>query len=429
MKRASSAGASKTKRTLPPSGVIDTILPDAVDMAIDQVAAQLVAELQRPFEVDAGCPASSRRDGSCRGVSPETSTANQSRALLDHGQAAARAGDRGADGDRRHVVPVRTTKRRSSALPPGLTEVISPMSVTMPVNMPVLKSALCPAFQRVAGQRTRRNQPEPGREIEPVEAQLARPQSGRRRPARGRPVAADAVDQPGLQEGRRDLPAAFDQHAGQAALRRAPAPPPRRRPGHRRRPPPRRSPHLPRCSASRAAAGAADVQTQPNRHLPRRRGELRCRRQAAPCESSTMRTGERPARPGSRQVSSGSSAADRAAADQDRVMGGAQALAVGARRLAGDPLAFARGGGDAPVERGRELEVKERPALAHPQQEAGVDLGRLAPHPRPPRRRCPPPCSRAWPCPFTRGSGSSSAETTRATPAATRASAQGGVRP
>ena len=46
-KRASSAGASKTKRMLPPSGVIDTMRAHAVDMAVDQMAAQLVAELER----------------------------------------------------------------------------------------------------------------------------------------------------------------------------------------------------------------------------------------------------------------------------------------------------------------------------------------------------------------------------------------------
>jgi hypothetical protein len=58
-------------------------------------------------------------------------------------------------------------------------------------------------------------------------------------------------------------------------------------------------------------------------------------------------------------------------------MGGTQTLAVGARCLAGDPLALARGGGDAPVERAGKLEMKERPPILHPQQEAGIDLGRL----------------------------------------------------
>ena len=58
-------------------------------------------------------------------------------------------------------------------------------------------------------------------------------------------------------------------------------------------------------------------------------------------------------------------------------MGGTQALAVGARCLAGDPLALPRGGGDAPVERAGKLEMKERPPFPHPQQEAGIDLGRL----------------------------------------------------
>ena len=145
-------------------------------------------------------------------------------------------------------------------------------------------------------------------------------------------------------------------------------------------------------------------------------------------ESSTMRTGESVAK--SRQPAGevGIVGRHRAGADQDRVMRGAQAMAVGARRLAGDPLALARRGGDAAVERGRDLEVKERPALPHAQQEAGVDLGRLG------RALADldgdaAAFSRACPWPFTRGSGSSSAETTRATPAAISASAQGGVRP
>ena len=47
-------------------------------MAIDQVAAQLVAELQRQFEVDAAARLPVAEMGLGRGVSPETSTANQS---------------------------------------------------------------------------------------------------------------------------------------------------------------------------------------------------------------------------------------------------------------------------------------------------------------------------------------------------------------
>jgi len=48
-----------------------------------------------------------------------------------------------------------------------------------------------------------------------------------------------------------------------------------------------------------------------------------------------------------------------------------------ARQPAGDPLALAGLGGDAAVERRRQLERDERPPLAHAQEEPGIELGRL----------------------------------------------------
>src|SRR4029450_7626377 len=68
---------------------------------------------------------------------------------------------------------VRTTKRRSPLLAPGVTDVISPMSVTLPVNMTLYLCPSRPASPRVALQRAGRTQPEPGPEIQPIEAQLA----------------------------------------------------------------------------------------------------------------------------------------------------------------------------------------------------------------------------------------------------------------
>ena len=167
-------------------------------------------------------------------VSPEASTANQSRALLDHRQAAARAGDRGAH---RRPAPCRawcgrrSDGRRLAAR--RVTAVISPTSVTMPVNMAATYAARCqvsttsPPSDRAETRVNRGAKPSFSTPRAPTAERLsaAHQQAGL--------VAGDAVDQAGLQEGRRDLPAAFDQHAGRAGARRAREPPPRCRPGPR----------------------------------------------------------------------------------------------------------------------------------------------------------------------------------------------------
>lgn len=75
---------------------------DAVDMAGDDVAAQLVADFQRPFQVDprSGVPgAESRlRQGLARGLDHEPA-----RPLLDHRQADAAMGNGGADRNRLRI--------------------------------------------------------------------------------------------------------------------------------------------------------------------------------------------------------------------------------------------------------------------------------------------------------------------------------------
>ncbi len=162
-------------------------------------------------------------------------------------------------------------------------------------------------------------------------------------------IARNTVDEARLQEGSGHLPAALDQDPGQAAraqrLRR------------------RRNidaavaaaststistPSL--FSASRRSAGAALVHTSQT-GVTRAdvasfdRGDRRA------CESSTMRTGERRAKP--RQAAGEFRIVGRSGrrADQDGVMDGAQAVAVASRRLAGDPLALAGSRRDAAVER------------------------------------------------------------------------------
>ena len=78
-------------------------LADAVDMAGDDMAAKLVADPERALEVEprALAPEAGRglRHGLARDVDREPAVA-----LVDDGQADARAGDRGAEIDARHVV-------------------------------------------------------------------------------------------------------------------------------------------------------------------------------------------------------------------------------------------------------------------------------------------------------------------------------------
>ena len=69
--------------------------------------------------------------------------------------------------------------------------------------------------------------------------------------------------------------------------------------------------------------------------------------------------------------------AHRADAGQDRARALAPGVAVGARRLAGDPLAGAVGERRAPVERDRRLQAQPGPAAFHARDEADVELARL----------------------------------------------------
>ena len=62
MKRASSAGASKVKVAMSAVSLRSTIVSDPIHVPADEMAAELVAELQRAFEVDprAGLPCAER---------------------------------------------------------------------------------------------------------------------------------------------------------------------------------------------------------------------------------------------------------------------------------------------------------------------------------------------------------------------------------
>ena len=181
-----------------------------------------------------------------------------------------------------------------------------------------------------------------------------------------------------------------------------------------------------RPARGRAAAGRPGrrrgTPRPPRRRLrragtARRRGRGSRRGRPAPAQPggasprvSTSRRGLRSSSPGRRTSSRGRVGAQRAAADEDRVAAGALAVDVGARRLAGDPLAGAVGAGDEAVGGHRELERDVRPAERAPREiarearaagsssaQVGRDPGRAQPRDararrcagRDPRRRSP----------------------------------------
>ena len=144
--------------------------------------------------------------------------------------------------------------------------------------------------------------------------------------------------------------------------------------------------------------------------------------------SSTTRTGDRPAMPGRRQVKQRIVREDRADPDQDGVALRAEQVHPGSGGFAGNRHRLAAGGADPIVAGYRELEDQMRTLFADAPEMTGVivrGLGRANAD----IDGMPAARSRAWPCPATSGSGSSIADTTRATPAAISASAQGGVLP
>ena len=130
--------------------------------------------------------------------------------------------------------------------------------------------------------------------------------------------------------------------------------------------------------------------------------------------STTIRTGLRSSRPGKPAGQLRIVGDHRADADHHRVMRRAQQMRAVARRLAGDPSAFADASRDPAVERGGELQRDQRPAVADAHEETGIELARRFARRARSRPRCRRRASAASPRPETRGSGSSIATTTRA---------------
>ena len=87
----------------------------AIDMAGDQMAAEFVAKPQAPLEIDggAGPPSTQGRRGEGLGGNIGREPAG---ALLHHGEAAATASDRGADGDGAGIMAGGDLQARGAAL-------------------------------------------------------------------------------------------------------------------------------------------------------------------------------------------------------------------------------------------------------------------------------------------------------------------------
>ena len=306
------------------------------------MAAQLVAELQRPFEIDRvpACQSPSVvMSASRRRPRRRTSRRPSRPRVRQQPEQAIEA----PIGDRRHVVLVRMRSggRRPAA---GLTAATSPISVTMPVNMiaPTARrqvSSVSPPRARADRRLNRGAKSSASIASAPI---AERPSAPSAQPARNQAESIDQVGSPGRPP---RAAAAFDQHARQPA----------------------RSERLPAAAIATRPLGvggdfddldAAFAASAAPRCLRRSawtsprsascgRPASSTRARVAP--SSTMRTGAAPSRQPACQLRIVGERRFRCRPGSRR--GGAQAAARRAGRRAGDPLALARGGGDAAVER------------------------------------------------------------------------------
>jgi hypothetical protein len=259
----------------------------AIDMAVDQMAAQLVAELERQFEVDAaallpvaemGLGQASRRGLDGEPIGPFSTTVRQQPEQAIEAPM--------ATGAMSCLVRTRSGGRRCCR---RRTAVISPMSVTMPVNMPLL-SRSCQVSTASPAKRPAGNQPEPGREI-----QLFEPQGRHRRAAvraQQQPcLVRRSRGRPGRPSGRPPRPRRRLRSArGSAALAERAAPPRDIDAALRMRTQPRSPRRLCLQGLARRRRRRARAE-QPTGVLSAVERELRaCGMRAF--ESSTIRTGE-----------------------------------------------------------------------------------------------------------------------------------------
>ena len=189
----------------------------AVDMAIDEMATEFIAEFQRQFDIDsrAGLPIAEVRlvERLTRSFDHEAVCL-----FLDYGETTAGTGDRGTDGNRLHVMPGANHKAPVARLAAGGNRNnLADIGNNTCKHGPYL-GVPSPAFHRVATDDSGRNQREPGREIQAVERHWANRRAAVGSHDQTGTVVGDPIDETGLQKGRGYSPAAFDQHARQPQI-------------------------------------------------------------------------------------------------------------------------------------------------------------------------------------------------------------------
>ena len=102
-KRENSAGQRTVRRSDSPSGSAALDRRDAVDMAGHQMAAELVAECERAFQIHSRALAPIAESGSIRRLARHIDR-EPARPLVHHRQAGSRAGDGGTERDRGGIV-------------------------------------------------------------------------------------------------------------------------------------------------------------------------------------------------------------------------------------------------------------------------------------------------------------------------------------
>ena len=158
----------------------------AIHMAVDQVPTELVAELERHFEIEARPFLPVAKVGLVEGLAGGLDGEPVGPLSITVRQHPEQAIEAPIATDFMSCL-VRMTKRRSPACPPGLTAVIWPMSVTMPVNIPATYvprrqvSSASPPTTRLA---TRENRGAKSSFCSPRDPTAGRPSAPSTRPPR-----------------------------------------------------------------------------------------------------------------------------------------------------------------------------------------------------------------------------------------------------
>ncbi len=358
---------------------------DAVDMAEHDMAAELVAEAQRPLEIDLRARSASRQGWCSAIVSAETVAANQPAPFS---------------------TTVRQTPEQAIEAPIATSSIAKRVAITILVSPAGADAANLAEIADDAAEHVAETKwcgdRFPARPRRAPMSATAREGRARRPVARGRRPPTAGTPSPPMRRGARNQ-ARRSTSPARSSEAASSAPPSTRT---------RVKPRAPSaCSASTMSTPAPASAPTSMSSTPQSRNASW--RSASPWRSVTIQVGTCRASATTRAVSGtrsrlsttiahrramaepGQAAGQqrivgdrRAAADHHRIVAGAQRMGAVARQRAGDPLALAGMRRDAAVERRRELQRDERPSLAHAQQEAGIELGSPRRRTARSRRRC-----------------------------------------